>query len=335
MILTGRDKHHKSLIDQENPADERPNEEQAATVNFSLHPRPAVGGSALRRYSNAQPMAFPKRLLLWLPLACSLWIPKPLHAQLPFYTDDTGVTEQGKWHFEFFNEYDSLQLQYPNLRQNTANFKLNYGLPHNLEVDIDAPYLSIQRTTGNQPSSGVGDTNLGVKWAFHKESKDSRVPALAASLYIEFPTGDASQQLGSGLEDYWLNFIGQKSLTEKTRITGNVGYLFAGNTSTGALGTQNTRGHVFPGGLSLLHDFTPRLTLGGEIYGAYTENGNLGRSQFQAMAGGQYTLRSGLDFCFGLLGGKYVASPQFGGQIGFAVDFPDVVRRSSHHSDVQ
>jgi hypothetical protein len=46
------------------------------------------------------------------------------------------------------------------------------------------------------------------------------------------------------------------------------------------------------------------------------------KSQFQAMAGGQYLIRKGLTFCFGVLGGKYVASPRFGGQIGFAIDFP-------------
>jgi len=263
-------------------------------------------------------------------LACMLCICRPLHAQLPFYTDDTGVTEPGKWHFEFFNEYDALQLQVPNLRQNTANFKLNYGLPHNFELDVDSPYLSIYRTAGNQPSNGVGDTNLGIKANFHKESAASRVPALAASLYIELPTGDATQQLGSGLQDYWLNLIGQKSVSSKTRLTANLGYLFAGNTSTGALGTQNTRGHVFTGGLSLLHDFRPSLTLGAEIYGAYTNNGDLGRTQFQAMAGGQYALRNGLSFCFGLLGGKYVASPRLGGQIGFAMDLPDVFHPSSH-----
>jgi hypothetical protein len=270
---------------------------------------------------------------LLLSLASVLCVCAPLHAQLPFYTDDTGVTERGKWHFEFFNEYDALQLQLPNVKQNTANFKLNYGLPHNLELDVDSPYLSIYRTAGNQPSSGIGDTNLGIKTSFHKESASSRVPAIAASFYIEFPTGDVSQQLGSGLEDYWLNTIAQKSLSPKTRLTANLGYLFAGNTSTGVLGTQNTRGHVVTGGLSLLHDFTPSLTLGAEIYGGYTNNGGLGKTQFQAMAGGQYALRNGFSFCFGLLGGKYVASPRIGGQIGFAVDFPDVFHPAAHPSD--
>ncbi len=261
-------------------------------------------------------------LCLLLPLAAILCGSSRLRAQLPFYTDDTGVTERGKWHFEFFNEYDALQLQYPNTSQNTANFKLNYGLPHNLEIDVDAPYLFIQRTDGNQPSSGIGDTNLGLKYRFRNETR--RAPSLAASFYIELPSGDPKEQLGSGLQDYWLNFIAQKTLSEKSRLTANVGYLFAGNTSTGALGTQNTRGHVFPAGLSLLHDFTPKITLGAEIFAAYTENGNLGRSQLQAMGGGQYALRNGISLAFGLLGGRYVASPRIGGQLGFAMDLPAV-----------
>ncbi|MGB6729171.1 MAG: hypothetical protein WBE74_24975 [Terracidiphilus sp.] len=266
-------------------------------------------------------------------LACVLCLGIQVRAQLPFYTDDTGVTESGKWHFEFFNEYDALQLQYPNVRQNTANFKINSGLPHNLELDLDAPYLNIERTDGSQPSSGMGDTNFGIKWAFHKESAGSRLPSLASSFYVELPTGDSKQQLGSGLADYWLNFIAQKSTSEKTRLTANLGMLFAGNTSTGVLGTQNSRGKVYTGGLSLLHDFTSRLTLGAELYGGYAQDSSLGRQQLQGMGGGQYTIRDGLQFCFGLLGGKYVASPQIGGQIGFAVDFPAVWVSVPHHDN--
>jgi len=267
-------------------------------------------------------MPLPARLPI---LLCLLSLP-PLRAQLPFYTDDPAVTERGKWHFEFFNEFDALQHQYPNLRQNTANYKLNYGLPHNLELDIDTPYLAIFRVVGTPSSTGNGDTNLGVKWNFRQEAPGSRAPALSASFYVEFPTGDARNQLGSGLNDYWLNFIVGKSLSDKTRIRTNAGYLFAGNTSTGVLGIQTTRGHVFAGGVSLLHDFTARLTLGGEIYGGFANNGNLGRSQLQSLIGGQYAIRNGVSLAFGLLGGKYVASPRIGGQIGISLDFPDVFR---------
>src|SRR6201995_3493869 len=108
-------------------------------------------------------MPTPFRILLLLTLACLPCCCWQAHAQLPFYTDDTGVTERGKWHFEFFNEHDSLQLQYPNIRQNTANFKLNCGSPHNLEVDVDPPHLSNHRTAGSRASSGRRGTNLGFK----------------------------------------------------------------------------------------------------------------------------------------------------------------------------
>lgn len=178
-------------------------------------------------------------------LVCVFAIAEPLLAQLPFYTDDPAVTENGKWHFEFFNELDALQLQYPNVRQNTANYKLNYGLPHNLELDVDAPYLAIFRAVGTPGSTGGGDTNLGIKWEFHKQAKGSRIPALGSSLYIEFPTGDATQQLGSGLTDYWLNMIAQESFSEKTRMNVNLGYLFAGNSIPGCW-VYRARAVTFP-----------------------------------------------------------------------------------------
>ena len=255
---------------------------------------------------------------------------KPLEAQLPFYTDDPAVTEPGVLHFEFFNEFDGLQSsQFPDLRQNTANFKVNYGLQHRLELDLDFPYLDIYRAAGTASSTGFGDTDLGIKWNFHRASPQSRVPALGASLYIEFPTGDKYNELGSGLTDYWLNMIAQKPFTEKTRINVNFGFLFAGNTSTGVIGVQTKRGHVFTGGVSLLHDFNPRLTLGIETYGGVADTSGLGRTQLQGLAGGEYLIRSGFSFTFGLLGGKYEASPRIGGQIGFEMDFPAVFHRSA------
>jgi hypothetical protein len=77
----------------------------------------------------------------------------------------------------------------------------------------------------------------------------------------------------------------------------------------------------------VLHDFTARLTLGAEVYGGYTNNGDLGRSQLQFLVGGQYAVRRGMMLAFGVLGGKYIASPQVGAQVGFSVDFPDVFRK--------
>jgi len=258
-----------------------------------------------------------------------LLMAKPLEAQLPFYTDDPAVTEPGVLHFEFFNEFDGLQSsQFPDLRQNTANFKINYGLKHSLELDLDFPYLTIYRASGTASSIGFGDTDLGIKWKFREASAQSWAPALAASLYIEFPTGDPHNGLGSGLTDYWLNTIAQKPFTEKTRMNVNLGFLFAGNTSTGVIGVQTKRGHVFTGGVSLLHDFNSRLTLGMELYGGVADTSGLGRTQLQGLSGGEYVIRDGCSLTFGLLGGKYEATPRIGGQIGFSVDFPAIFHGS-------
>ena len=247
----------------------------------------------------------------------------PLSAQMPFYTDNADVTNQGTLHFEIYNELDDLQSAlYPDLRQNTTNFKINYGLPRNLELDFDIPYLAIHRAISSQNSSGNGDSDMGIKWNFFKAPHPRRTPSLSASLYIEFPTGDERQSLGSGLTDYALNSIAQEAISDKTRVNANFGFLFAGNTSTGVLGIQTTRGHVFTAGLSLQHDFSSRLTLGVETYGAIDNNNGLGRDQFQALLGGAWALNNRTSVTFAVLGGAHIASPKIGCQFGYEIDFP-------------
>jgi len=249
----------------------------------------------------------------------------PLHAQMPFYNDDTSVTAPKKLHVEVFDEFDGLQSsQYPDLRQNTANFRINFSPWDGLELDLDAPYLSINRAPGSNKSAGVGDTNLGAKWRLHEATPDSALPSLAVSFYVEFPTGNQQQELGSGLTDYWLNFVLQQPLAEATRMNINLGVLFAGNTSTGVVGIQTRRGQVYTGGFSLLHDVTPRLTVGGELYGGVSDGAGQDKTQLQALLGAQYAIRDGLTLCLGVLGGKYGATPRVGAQIGIAIDFPDV-----------
>ena len=247
-----------------------------------------------------------------------------VEAQQPFYTDDAGTTAKHTFHFEFFNEFDRLQTeQAPNRHQNTASFKVNYGLTDSIELDLDNPYLSILRDRFADPPlyHGVGDTNLGVKWAFHKETP--RSPAFSATMYFEFPTGDSSRSLGSGLTDYWLNGIAQKTFAKNTKVTANGGILFAGNTSVGLIGIQ-TRGRVYTGGLSAVRKYTEKLSFGLEATGAVSKNLDLARGQLQFLGGGVYQLRQAVAFTFALLGGKYIASPVVGGQVGLAIDFPPI-----------
>ena len=84
---------------------------------------------------------------------------------------------------------------------------------------------------------------------------------------MEVPTGSVEKGTGSGLFDYSLGSVLQKSVTKRATLYLNGGLIFAGNTTTGAVGLR-TRGLVFKGGASVARQFTGRLNLGAEVTGA-------------------------------------------------------------------
>jgi hypothetical protein len=168
--------------------------------------------------------------------------------------------------------------------------------------------------------SGFGDFDFHIKYNFLKEREGSRLPAMTATVNVELPTGDASKQLGSGVVDVFLNGILQKSLTKKTMLRLNSGILFSGNTTTGEIGIKS-RGKVFVGGLSLVKLITPKLDLGAELTGAVTNSVKLSRGQLQTQIGGNYQFRKNASFDFGIIGGKFAASPRVGVQVGISIDW--------------
>ena len=247
-----------------------------------------------------------------------------VQAQLPFYTDDADTTPKGKLHLEISNELDWLQKSaLPGKRQNTSVFSLNYGLTNRIELGINAPYIGIfnERTAGLENPHGIGDTQFGVKIKLRDEREGSKMPAASMVFYVEVPTGSTRKQLGSGLVDYWFYGVLQKSLTKRTIARVNGGILFAGNDSTGLIGIEATRGQVFTANGSLVRNFTPRLRLGAELFGGVTNNFNLSRGQLEAQVGGGYAFTERCEFTFGLVAGRFPASPRAGVQVGFAYDF--------------
>ncbi|HJT66369.1 MAG TPA: transporter [Pyrinomonadaceae bacterium] len=247
-----------------------------------------------------------------------------VHAQLPFYTDDSDTTPKGKFHLEISNEHDWLQTSsLPGKRQNTTVFTVNYGLTDHIELGVNGPFIKIfndQASLLGNPS-GIGDTQFGIKVRLRDEREGSKLPAIAAVFYVEAPTGSTSKQLGSGLVDYWLYGVLQKSLAKRTTARLNGGVLFAGNSSTGLIGIEATRGQVFTANGSLVRNFTPRLRLGAELFGGVTNNFNLSRGQLEAQLGGGYAFTERFEFTFGLIAGRFPASPRAGVQVGFAYDF--------------
>ena len=245
-------------------------------------------------------------------------------AQLPFYTDDTDTTPKGKFHLELSNEYDWLAASsLPGINQNTSVLTVNYGLTNHIELGVNGPLIKIfnERDFALQNQAGIGDTQFVVKMRVLDEREGSKRPAAGIVFYVEAPTGSASKQLGSGLMDYGVYGILQKSFTKRTTGRLNGGIVFAGNSSTGLEGIRSTRGQVFTGNGSLVRYFTPRLRLGAELFGGVTNNFDLSRGQLEAQVGGGYMLTQRLEFTFGVLAGHFPASPRAGVQVGFAYDF--------------
>ena len=260
-------------------------------------------------------------------IACLLFIllsSLSVSAQLPFYTDDADTTHRNKFHIEISNEHDILQRDaYPTKRQNTLVFTLNYGITDKLEFGVNAPVITFSnsRLAARRNISGHGDTQFGLKYNFLAEREGSKMPALGVVFYVEAPSGSVKKGTGSSLYDYWLYGIVQKSITKKTKVRLNGGILFSGDDSTGLIGIKAERGQVFTGNASLVRDFNDKWTLGIEVFGAVTGNFKLDRGQLTTQIGGNYAFTEKFSLAFGVLSGKFSASPRAGALLGFAYDF--------------
>lgn len=251
-----------------------------------------------------------------------LFFASAVHAQQPFYTDDADVTDHKKFHLQLSNEFDWLQrFDYPSLRQNTSVVEVDYGLAKDLEIGVNGPLIGIGNSHVITPRHviGLGDIEFQVKYNPFKEHEGSKMPALAATFAIEFPTGSTDKGLGSGLADYFLNGILQKSVTNKTKFRLNGGILFAGNNTTGDIGIKS-RGTVFVGGASVVKQFTPKLDLGAEVTGALTRAFKLDEGQVQTQIGGNYAINKKMTFDVGVVAGKFNTA-RLGLQLGLSIDF--------------
>ncbi len=253
-----------------------------------------------------------------------LFLPLSLPGQQPFLTDDADVAPVRHFHLELLSDHSWLHnTSYPAVRQNTNRFQLTFGPCKNLEVGFDGPLLAIfnARDSGTPNAFGFGDINLQTKYQVKAEREGSRWPALTMALYIELPTGNPQNQLGSGIADYWLNGIAQKKLSPRVTYRLNGGLLFSGNTLTGAIGLRTTRGKVFTGSSSVTLQASKRWLIGAEVASAITQQFDLGKAMLQGQFGAKYALTKTVGLDFAITGGRFEGSPRVGMLIGISVDF--------------
>ncbi|MGH9949512.1 MAG: hypothetical protein ACRD6X_20245 [Pyrinomonadaceae bacterium] len=137
-------------------------------------------------------------------------------------TDDTETVPKG--HFEI-NTAFTIERGTDGRNFGLPLLDINYGLSEHFQLKVEIPWI-IQHRNGQQSLSGLGNTNIGVRWRFRDEKEKHRV-ALSIYPQIEFNTGGTARRRGlvdSGPE--FLMPLQWQTQVGKFGINGDVGYRF-------------------------------------------------------------------------------------------------------------
>jgi hypothetical protein len=209
-----------------------------------------------------------------------------LFAGPPFQTDDPDPVPFHHFEAYAFSLSDGTRaggtsLEFP-------AYEMNWGAAPNLQLHIILPMVTSFAPNGGPINFGYGDSELGAKYRFIKETK--RRPEFGTFPFVELPTGNASRGLGVGATWYRLPLWAQKSWGPWTTYGGG------GEVIAHAPGFQD---YAFAGWL-LQRQITKKLILGTETFGHGAEGAaaTSTRSSVMQDVGGFYTIKEGFLFLF-------------------------------------
>jgi hypothetical protein len=186
--------------------------------------------------------------IVWLVAAA--FFSSPAWAGPPFETDDPEPTEFHHWEIYL----GATALRFGNELSGTAPFlELNYGSFPDTQLSLTQQASFNFPNTGG-PYFGYGDTLAGIKYRFLHESAE--IPQAAFFPQVDFPTGNATQGLGSGQTQILLPLWLQKSWGPWTTYGGGGYWIDPG---------PRNKDWVFLG-WELQRDLSPHFTLGGEVF---------------------------------------------------------------------
>jgi hypothetical protein len=168
----------------------------------------------------------------------------------PFVTDDPIPVDYQHWEVYLASQMNHNSDGWAGT---LPHLEVNYGAAPDLQLHLIAPmsYVAPEHGTSH---TGYGDTELGAKYRFLKES-DS-LPALATFPLVEVPTGDRALGLGSGHADIFLPLWLQKTFGKWTTYGGGGYWINPG---------EDNHNWWFTG-LLLQRQITTRFALGAEIF---------------------------------------------------------------------
>lgn len=183
-----------------------------------------------------------------------LWLLTPCTAAAgpPFRTDDPVPVEPQHWEIFAFSTATRV-------RGDTAGIlpgiDANYGATADLQLHVTAP-LAFDSPAGRRTAFGPGDAEIGTKYRVLAEDENGWRPQAAVYPLIDFPTGNAARNLGTGRTHAFLPLWLQKSFG-KTVTYGGAGYEI--NPGAG-------RRNFWYTGWTVQRQIADDVTVGGEIF---------------------------------------------------------------------
>jgi hypothetical protein len=167
----------------------------------------------------------------------------------PFDTDDPETLELKHWEY-YISSVNSRQTGV--WSGTIPHIELNYGLAQNVMVHLLIP-MNYDYSSHQGFKAGYADTEVGIKYRFIQETKNS--PQVGTFPILEIPT-IKNEEFSDGKIKIYLPVWVQKSWGKLTTY-GGAGYWINPGT--------NNKNWIFTG-WEVQYDCSPLLTLGGELF---------------------------------------------------------------------
>jgi hypothetical protein len=233
----------------------------------------------------------PSRLrILAVLMALPCWA--SAHAGPPFQTDDPDPVEFHHFEMYAFELSDGTGKNAGGTTLEIPAYEVNYGVVPNVQLHLVLP-PSVNFAPANGPTNyGMGDTELGAKIRFVKESK--RVPEVGIFPFFELPSGNAAKGLGVGATWYRMPLWLQKSWGPDDRQ-----WTSYGGGGAAVVTQEGYKTYPFAGWL-VQRQLDKKWTLGAELFGhgAEGEAATSTRAATMLDLGGIYEFKEGFDLLF-------------------------------------
>ena len=230
-----------------------------------------------------------------VPLAAvliALFASTTAHAGPPFQTDDPDPVEFRHFEMYAFELSDGTGKNAGGTALEVPAYEVNYGVVPNVQLHLVLPLTASFAPSGGTTNYGIGDTELGAKVRFVKETK--RIPEVGIFPFFELPSGNANKGLGVGATWYRMPLWLQKSWGAEDRQWTSYGG--GGEALVPQTGYKN---YPFAGWL-VQRQLSKKLTLGTELFGhgAEGEAATSTRASTMLDLGGIVEFKPGFDLLF-------------------------------------